>query len=804
MEVSNVNKLIPLLFSVLLFSIGLVVPPSAVAGPEIEILSFHAECLVKEERSIVVEERFRIKVDPAASFPYFKRHIAHTFVFHDKTSLSEGLGKDYVEYSVTLDGRPAKVSYTESDLNDETDYFYKLEPGIHELSFKYEKPLPPSRNFEFDEIELPGVAGPVSEKISCRIVLEEGLNPALFTLVPSIDSEKRSLTLDVERNSDGSLTMSHRGSISGGQVLRVALKSPYGTVSPTGSMAEAGRSIVLNFDSRVVVEKDGVLTVTERAKVQSGGETKKDTFSRALRPYIKTPLGFIRPWEYEILSVTRDGQPVPWRIDDRGWYLYLVAGDPGDLKELGIHDYEFTYAVKGVVKNSGGKDFFTWPVVGDGHATPFLFSQCTVVLPFSYAQEELAHKVDLPGDPTGSRFEHFSTVRYDAKEGALLVSRNNYLADHEDFDLSIFWPEGAVRHASLWQNLASFSKNNRRWTLALAAYAGLILWAVRIWYKVGRDLPKGTVMPISSPPKGYTPAMMSALFQMGITPSALTAIFADLELKGFVSIDTGLNSFSVTKTGKTEEVEKLSEESQEILECLDDENEFGKWSQEKVGFLMDLLGNVLCDKLPLETFVSNSWHSKKITIAAWVIFLLVFVTGPMKFTAKPGFGAVFLTIIIYTLITVGAQYVRQGFKVRGVLFGFVFSFLLFLFCFLSPLYFDVYNPLTAYSLNFLAIFLTAALSVAADFFFRAPTSEGRLLMDEIEGFKMHVESLSGSGSEESAWSELPKEVRQEFYPYAVAFDRGEGREKKITRILLDNSSNTLAFEVGRLGYLLRR
>ena len=88
----------------------------------------------------------------------------------------------------------------------------------------------------------------------------------------------------------------------------------------------------------------------------------------------------------------------------------------------------------------------------------------------------------------------------------------------------------------------------------------MLLYNYFAWDAVGRDPRKGTIIPLFHAPKGFSPALVHYIDEMGWKQTGWTAFTAsifDLGVKGLVHIDNAGKTLGVSVTGK-EPAEKLA------------------------------------------------------------------------------------------------------------------------------------------------------------------------------------------------------------------------------------------------------
>ena len=89
------------------------------------------------------------------------------------------------------------------------------------------------------------------------------------------------------------------------------------------------------------------------------------------------------------------------------------------------------------------------------------------------------------------------------------------LAPNEGFTIVLSFPKGVVPEPGRAQRLWWTLVDNRGVLIALAGLAGLLAFCVRRWRQVGRDPRRGVIIPRYEPPEGHAPADLRYVRRMG-------------------------------------------------------------------------------------------------------------------------------------------------------------------------------------------------------------------------------------------------------------------------------------------------
>ena len=110
------------------------------------------------------------------------------------------------------------------------------------------------------------------------------------------------------------------------------------------------------------------------------------------------------------------------------------------------------------------------------------------------------------------------------------------LPPYEGLTVAAAFPKGVVDAPSARRRASWFLADWAAPLVALLGLAGLGAFLLRIWRRVGRDPPEGTVVPLFSPPDGLSPAAMRYVTRQKLDDRAFAAALIDAGVKGHVRL----------------------------------------------------------------------------------------------------------------------------------------------------------------------------------------------------------------------------------------------------------------------------
>ena len=284
------------------------------------------------------------------------------------------------------------------------------------------------------------------------------------------------------------------------------------------------------FHVAIDVSKNGEINVTETIEVVAEGDVIRHGIFRDLPRFYERDNDRL-PYQYHVISVTRDGRREPHKQSDEDNAFRIRIGDEDRLVPSGVHTYEIRYRVRNQVRYFDAYDELYWNVTGNYWEFPIDHASATISLPagarISSAKGFTGGLGQTGADyvyrVVGDKFEFATTRPLEAQEG-LTVS----LA----FEKGLIDPPSTADLTWLW-----WQRNGALAVLA-ASLVGLFWFLYRAFQRVGRDPLKGPVFPHYEAPPGISPAAAHYIYNRGLSGHrALIATLMNLAVKGRISID---------------------------------------------------------------------------------------------------------------------------------------------------------------------------------------------------------------------------------------------------------------------------
>ncbi len=561
-------------------------------------------------------------------------------------------------------------------------------------------------------------------------------------------------------------------------MVRLALLATLAFVLATAAQAA---EVIQRFDSVVEVAKNGTLTVTETIRVRAEGNEIKRGIFRDFPLRFSDASGRTREVDFEVLSVTRDGQPENWftKKPNTG-VVRIYAGKEDVTVSRGDHTYVIRYTTGRQIRWIDGKPELNWNVTGNFWTFPISAATYRLTLPGNVRPVRWTAYTG----PVGARGTDWRGA-IDASSG-LTVTTTRQLAPHAGLTVVAEIPAGAIDAPN--ENYYWF-KDNRHWIIGGIGFIAVAIYYLMAWSAVGRDPKRGTIIPLFHPPKGVSPALANYVHNWGFGRDkwrAFTAAAIALATRGLVLFDDKDEELRLKATGKepTEalppgeaaifdwvkaspggeaEITKtngtaVAKVGDDFTESIIKENK-GRFFKRNLGWM--LVGLAMSVIVIGGIISSGSLQDEDL----FVLFATFFVSLFVGFFAYPVLSSIFSGAAFQSLIR----------TIMSIVFVAIFIFLGvgFLKDATGVAIGDVMPALQrvveSYPFPFLLAGGFAMLNGLFFYLMKAPTALGRPVMDQLEGFRMYMETAEQDRLNMHA-PEITAKRFEALLPYAVALD----------------------------------
>lgn len=493
------------------------------------------------------------------------------------------------------------------------------------------------------------------------------------------------------------------------------------------------------FQSKVVVQPNGKLLVTETISIYNGDGVKGPNEDTAIthaggnnndiqRGIVRTfPVLYKGKYHlfyktgFKILSVKRDGKKEAWQLknNDNGYNLYI--GEASYYLPEGTYTYTIAYETEHQLKQLKDFDELAWNATGNGWNFTIDSAEITIQLPteatilsnacYTGAKDDKASDCNYIFNKDSNSITFKSIKPFKPKEGLTVATS---------------WEKGIISSQSNWAYFWWMFKNNQAvFLLPLLA----ILFAIYnfiMWWRVGRDPKPGNLMPEFYPPKKLSPAAMGFIYNQGFDNKLVAATITDWAAQKYIRIDVereGLilkhNAYKITAGTADEKVpayENFGDRADDII-----------GTTISKGFYNSGLGSI---RTAIERNLDTNYKATKENAFKGLFILNNWYMAPGNFLTIVGF----FYVLFGVLTKPGMQNPWH--------FGYLFAGLI-----LCIIVQSIYYPLI-----------------------KSYTGEGRKLMDSIEGFRMFLKTADEQRFNAMNPPKKTIELYEEYLPFAIALN----------------------------------
>ena len=435
---------------------------------------------------------------------------------------------------------------------------------------------------------------------------------------------------------------------------------------------------ILSYDSRVDIRRDGSLDVTERITVHAEGSQIRRGIYRDFPTRYRDRFGNRVRVDLEVIGIERNDVMEPWFTERMENGVRINTGNDSFLPVPADYTYTLRYRTTRQLGFFSDHDELYWNAIGTGWVFPIEKGTVEVRLPSRVPPDQL-HAEAYTG-PQGAKGTSY--VAEVPEPGVARYTLTEPLNSYEGFTVVLTFPKGLIPPPTRNEKVKWFLADNRGVLVALGGFLLTLLYMFNSWRRVGRDPKKGTIIAQYEPREGQTPAGLRYLERMGYDMRCFTGDVLVLAVAGRIRINREerkvlKDEWSLERVADPPAT-PISLGQQMLLDVLfrsgSDTLKLKNTNAATVQAARDGHSEVLQGEYEPRYFKSNT----KVAVVAWLIAI---VTGIAAFIASGGFGIPFIiAILVITLISL-------------VVFGRLI---------------------------------------------KAPTPEGRQLLDEAEGLKLYM------------------------------------------------------------------
>jgi uncharacterized membrane protein YgcG len=529
---------------------------------------------------------------------------------------------------------------------------------------------------------------------------------------------------------------------------------------------------ITSFDSDITVAANGELTVAETIAVIARGDQIIHGIFRDFPTRYKDKHGADVHVRFDVVSVDMDGHDEPYTTDGIDSGVRVKIGDKDTTLTTGPHVFKLTYVTSRQIGFFANYDELYWNVTGNGWG--FQIDQAAVTIRLPVKAKISQHSVYTGA--VGSTDQNATAQEMSPNVIHFVTTRA--LQPNEGLTVAVGFSKGVIAPPSAAELQREFIRDNAGVIVALLGVFALAIFYLVTWWQHGRDPKRGTIIPLYSAPAGLSPEAVRYIHRMAYDRKAFAAALINMAVKGYLKITEAHSVYTLERTGKSEADCGLSPGEIGMATVLFTDGvkssiELKQSNHSAVQSAISALQSALRTECDKHYFITNGgWFAGGVAI--------LLLTGVAASLLSEDGGATMVPLLLLTLASIGLCYLLHRmwtnwvtvFTGPGSLFrnllGAVFLTVLALpgaFLFLA---FLLGSPASVWAA--LAMSIGGLLVYVFHQLLKAPTVLGAQTLDQIDGFKMYLETAEKDRLEMLNPPAVTPAVFEKFLPYAIALD----------------------------------
>ena len=532
---------------------------------------------------------------------------------------------------------------------------------------------------------------------------------------------------------------------------------------------------ILSFASRIEIQADASLVVTETIRVRAEGQVIKRGIYRDFPQLYHGRWGLNQRTEFTVVSVQRNGRSEPFHLESRDNGQRVYIGQSSVSLATGEYTYELIYRTDRQLGFFKDHDELYWNVTGNGWG----FAMNQVRAEVSLPPGATALSAEAYTGPQGARGRDYTSWKSSSGTGVEFKT-TRALSPQEGLTIVVAWPKGFIRPTTVRDGWLNLLEDNGGIAIALGGLLGALIYYFLAWLAVGKDPAPGTIIPLNGPPAGLSPAAVRYLVHMRFDQKAFAANLISLAVKGAITIHQDAEK-DYTITWKNGAAPLLPDE-QTVRDRLLDSREslpLQQVNHAKISAAITSLKTALALRMERIYFVTNFWYwfwGLLFSVVPLVVSVLTYRNfGGALFMAVwlSGWtvGVTFLLSLVFTLWR-SRQWI-------GAVFTTLFSI-----PFVGGEIFGLWAFAQSTSIWVPVLFLIgAAMNGVFYHLLKAPTAAGRKLLDQIDGFRLYLTVAEKDRLNSQNPPQKTPQLFEMFLPYALALNVEQQWAEQFTEVL---------------------
>jgi len=556
--------------------------------------------------------------------------------------------------------------------------------------------------------------------------------------------------------------------------------------------ATSGRALaaehILRFVSDVTVERNGDLAVAETIRVQAEQNAIRHGILRDFPTTYTRPDGSRVVVGFAVQSVTLDGAAVHWATEPMANGVRVRIGSADTMLRTGQHEFVIRYRTTRQIGFFPDYDELYWNATGTGWTFAIDLAEARITLPEAVRFRQAAFYTG----PQGAKGQDAAIVT--RQPGEIVFRTTRALPPGNGLTVAAAWQKGLVAPPSPAAQAGWWLQDNLPAAIAGLGLVGIVAFYGFAWWRVGRDPPAGTIIPLFGPPDGMSAAAVRYVERMTYDARCFTAAIIDLGVNAHLRL-TGSGAETVLwrlDGGKPIGPAERAVESK--LFAAKPSLKLTQTNYQTLGGAQSALHDSLRRSYDGTLFNDNyGWSGTGLVLTiAWLLAVVVLIG-----TTYDSDRSTLLNIgIVMPLVPIaaGALLIRTG-RRRDTWGGAMIAagaalIALFAAGGLAAIAAGAHGPLDF--LPGIAAYVLAPLALLGFHWLQSPTAAGRAVMDRIEGFRLYLGVAEEDRLNALNPPDKTPELFERFLPYALALDVENRWAKRFAAVLAAAGTGAVA------------
>jgi uncharacterized membrane protein YgcG len=290
---------------------------------------------------------------------------------------------------------------------------------------------------------------------------------------------------------------------------------------------------IRSYDEVVDVRPDGSLDVTERITVRAEGLQIRRGIYRDFPTRYRDRYGNRVRVALDVLGVERNGNPEPWFTERMSNGVRINTGNDDFLPIPADYTFTLRYRTTRQLGFFDDHDELYWNAIGTGWIFPIDSATVQVRLPKPISVGQM--KAEAYTGPQGATGRDYAADL--SGPGVATWRLTRPLGANEGFTIVLSFPKGVITAPTTSDRARWFLADNRGVLVALIGLLALILFCIREWRRVGRDPEKRAIFARYEPPRDKTAAGLRFVERMGYDARCFSAEVLALAVGGHLKIN---------------------------------------------------------------------------------------------------------------------------------------------------------------------------------------------------------------------------------------------------------------------------